>query len=73
MEPASLWALTVAAIYFGSIIATGIVLRKACNWLMGRVGVAWTTCTRRPAPTEGSAMLSCWGGVANAEPNGSND
>lgn len=39
IQPDTQWALTVAAIYFGSIITTGIVLRKACDWLMGRVGV----------------------------------
>jgi len=53
MEPASLWALTVGAIYFGSIIATGIVLRKACRWLMGRVGVDLEDVHKQAGPNRG--------------------
>jgi hypothetical protein len=53
MEPASLWALTVAAIYFGSTIATGIALRKACDWLMGRVGVGLDDVQAQAGPNRG--------------------
>ena len=37
-EPDHLWALTVAVIYFGSVITTGILLRMAFGWLMRRYG-----------------------------------
>ncbi len=33
------WALTVAVIYFGSVIAFGAAARMICAWLMSRHGV----------------------------------
>ena len=62
MEPASLWALTVGAIYFGSVIATGIALRKACDWLMGRVGVGLDDVQAQAGPNRGvrDAFVMGW-------------
>ena len=37
-----LWALTVALIYFGSVIAVGATARIVCARLMGRYGVDLT-------------------------------
>jgi hypothetical protein len=37
-EPDQLWALTVAIIYFGSVITAGILLRMAFGWLMRHYG-----------------------------------
>jgi hypothetical protein len=34
-----LWAITVAVIYFGSVIAFGAIARIVCARLMGRYGV----------------------------------
>jgi hypothetical protein len=63
IQPDTLWALTVAAIYFGSTIATGIVLRKACDWLMGRVGVDLDDVHAQAGPNRGSRkvfLLGSW-------------
>jgi hypothetical protein len=34
-----MWALTVAVIYFGSVIAFGAIAKMICAYLMGRYGV----------------------------------
>jgi len=62
-EPDPLWALTVAVIYFGSVITTGILLRIAFTRLMGRYGADLSDVHAQAGPNRRSRkvfLLGSW-------------
>lgn len=62
-EPDPMWALVVAIIYFGTLIATGIVLRIAFGWLMRHVGAELDDVHSQAGPNRRSRnvfLLGVW-------------
>src|SRR5436190_19736098 len=57
---ASMWALVVAVIYFGSFLAIGFIAKAVLAKLMKRTGADLSDVQAQAGPTAGSARSSCW-------------
>ena len=57
---ASMWALVVAVIYFGSFLAIGFIAKAVLAKLMEQTGADLSDVKRKRAQTAGSARYSCW-------------